>query len=106
MEDPCAHYLIEAHPQLIYALDRKLVDLKILQIVLFLELLSVAHTGRTAIDAGDLSVRPSQRMFGCLRCPTSGDKDTLVFPINVTRPKQVKVGSPPLAILPTLLIFV
>jgi hypothetical protein len=105
MEDPCARYLIEAHPQLIYALDRKLVYLKILQIVLFLELLSVAHTRRTAIDGGDLSVRPAQRMFGCLRCPTSGDKDSLVFPIDMTRPKQMKISSP-LGILPTLLIFV
>src|SRR5208282_825141 len=41
MENPGAHDLVEIHPQVVYALDGKLTNLKIFQVVFSLELLGV-----------------------------------------------------------------
>src|SRR5580704_3771181 len=51
VEDSGTHNLIKAHPQVAYALDGKLVDPKIFQIVFSLQFLRMAHTGCTAVDA-------------------------------------------------------
>src|SRR6267143_4883243 len=44
MQNPSAHDPIEAHLQVVYPLDGKRMDLKIFQIVFFLEYLCMAHT--------------------------------------------------------------
>src|SRR5882724_2927619 len=75
MENPGADNLIEAHIQVTYLLDGKLADLEIVQVVVPFELLGRAHTGCAEVDAGDMSRRPTQSMFGRLRCPAAGNQD-------------------------------
>jgi len=104
MENSGAHDLIEAHPQIVYSLYRDLVDLKIFQVVFFLELFRAAHTCFATVDAGNLRRGPTQRVLGCLGCSTTRDKDGLIFFIRPARPKQMKVCTTSLAILPLPLI--
>ena len=59
MENPGGNNLVEAHPQLIYLLDGKLVDLEIVQLVFALELFCALHACRTQVDAGYLSFGPT-----------------------------------------------
>src|ERR1700726_3158905 len=106
MENTCAYNLIEAHSQIVYLLDGKLVDLKIFQVVFSLELLRMAQTRCAAVDASNLRFRPTQRMLGRLRCPAAGDEDGLVFPIGLSGPKQMKVCAASLAVLPQASISV
>jgi hypothetical protein len=87
VENSGAHDLIETCFQFVNPLDRKLVDLKIVQVVFSLEFLSMAHAGRATVDACHLSQGPAQRMFGCLRCSAARDEDGLIFSIRPTRPK-------------------
>jgi hypothetical protein len=75
MENPGADNLIEAHFQVAHPLDGKLVDLKIVHVVLALELLGTAHARCAEIDAGNLSRRPTQGMLCRLRCPATGNQD-------------------------------
>src|SRR5262245_65260305 len=75
MENPGADNLIEARFQVVCPLDRKLVDLEIIQVVLSLEILSTAHTGCAEVDAGNPRCRPPQSMLGRLRCPATGNED-------------------------------
>src|SRR5262249_9120872 len=91
MENPGADNLIEARFQLVYPLDRELVDLEIIQVVLSLELLGTAHTGCAEIDAGNPRRRPTQSMLGRLRCPATGNEDGWIFPIGPYRPKEMIV---------------
>jgi hypothetical protein len=87
MENPGAHNLIEARPQIVYPLDGKLVDLKIVQVVFSLELLGTAHTRCAEVDADNLSRRPTQSMLGRLRCPAAGNQDCAIFPVRSGGPK-------------------
>ena len=73
MQDPGTDNLIEAHLQVANLLNRKLVNLKIPKVILCLEAVCAIHTRCADIDAGDLSRRPAQRMFGGLRSPAAGD---------------------------------
>ncbi len=73
MKNAGAHDLIEAHPQVVHSLDIKMVNLQIRQVVFSPELLGMAHAGCAAVDAGNLSRGPAQRMLGRLRCPAAGD---------------------------------
>ena len=105
MEHPGADDLIEAHFQIAYPLDGKLVDLEVVQVVFPLELLGVAHTGRAEVDAGHPSRRPAQGMLGRLRCPAAGNQDGLVFPIGSGRPEEMIVRPASLPVLPEPSIF-
>ncbi len=87
MENPGAHNLIEARLQFVYPLDGKLVDLEIVQVVFSLEFLGMAHTCRAKIDARNLSLGPTHRMLGRLRCPAAGNKDGPVFSKRAGRPE-------------------
>src|SRR5206468_2436915 len=58
-----------------------------------------------AVDAGNLSLGPTQRMLRCLRRPAAGDEDGLVFFIRPSGPKQMIVRAASLRILPLPLIF-
>src|ERR1700680_2195221 len=87
MENTGANNLIEARPQVVYSLDRELVDVKIFQVVFSLEFFRVRHTGCATVDAGTLSRGPAQRVLGRLRCSASGDEDGLIFCIGSGGPK-------------------
>src|SRR5579872_3875330 len=104
MKNAGAYDLIETHPQVVHSLDVELVNLQIRKVVFFLMLLGLAHAGCTAVDTGNLSRRPAQRMLGRLRCPAARDEDGLVFPIRSAGPKKVIVGAASLPILPEPLI--
>jgi len=101
-----ANDLIKSRAQVTYMFDVELVDVEILQSILFLKLLRVMHASCAAIDAGHMSLWPSQRVLGCLRCPASCDQDGLIFLIDAARPKKVKVRLSPSVFLPLMTIFV
>src|ERR1700751_5931583 len=105
MENSGANNLIEAHPQIVNSLYRDLVDLKIVQVVFFLELFRAAHTCFATVDAPNLRLGPTQRVLGCLGCSTTRDEDRLIFFIRPARPKKMKVRTTSLAILPLPLIL-
>src|SRR4029077_6534067 len=105
MKNPGADNLIEARFQFVDALERKLADLEIVQVVFPLELLGRAHTGCAEVDAGDLSRRPTQSMLGRLRCPAPSNEDGLVFPIGSYRPEEMIVRPAFLSVLPEPSIF-
>ena len=69
-------------PQLVDALDRKLVDLEVVEVVLALERLGAAHAGRAEVDAGHPRRGPAQGVLGRLRCSAAGDQDGEVFPVG------------------------
>ena len=75
VEDAGAHDLIKARLQFMCPLEGELVDLEVVQVILAFELLSMVHAPRAKVDAGHSSPGPTQRMFGCLRCPAAGDQD-------------------------------
>jgi hypothetical protein len=105
MENSSAHDLIEARLQLVHMLDGKLVDLKIVQVVFSFELLSTAHARCAKVDANNLSLRPTQGMFGCLRCSAPGNEDGVVFPVTSGVPKQMIICVAPVSVLPEPSIF-
>jgi hypothetical protein len=59
MKNSGADDLIEAHSQLVYMFDWKLMDLKIFQIVFALEFLRTLQTRRADVDASNLSFGPT-----------------------------------------------
>jgi hypothetical protein len=106
MENPGAHNLIKARLQISDPLDGELVDLEVLQVVIPLELLSMAHTRCAEVDAGNMGLRPTQGMLGRLGCPAPGNQDRSRFAIGPGRPKQMIVPAESLWILPELPVFV
>ena len=82
MQNPGADDLIEARLQLVDALDGKLVDLEIVQVVFALELLGAAHARRAEVDAGNPRRGPAHGVLGRLRRPAAGNEDGVVFPIG------------------------
>src|SRR5579872_50086 len=104
MKNAGAYDLIETHPEVVHSLDVKSVNLQIRKVVFFLKLLGLAHAGCTAVDTGNLSRGPAQRMLGRLGCAAACDEDGLVFPIRSAGPKKVIVGAASLRVLPELLI--
>ena len=80
------------------------MQIKIVYVILLFQPLGVANAGGTAIYARDLGGGPAQCVFGRLRCSAASNKDGSVLPIFTTRPEQMKIGSPPLRILPTTLV--
>ena len=105
MENPSADNLIEVHFQIVHPLDRKLLDLKIVQTVFSLQLLSAAHTRCAKVDADNPSSGPTQGMLGRLRCPAAGNEDGVVFLVRSSGPKQMIIRAASLLVLPELLIF-
>src|SRR5215472_3913500 len=74
--------------------------------MLLLETLGVADTGRAAVDANDLSCRPSQRVLGRLRRAATCNKDGMILSIGASWPEKMKISSASLRIMPKLLISV
>src|SRR5580698_8701524 len=87
MENSGADNLVEGLLQFIYAIDGKLMDLKIGQVMFALERLRPLHARRADVNAGDLSRRPTQRMLCCLGCSAAGDQNGKVFFIRSARPQ-------------------
>ncbi len=100
MENTGADNLVEAHPQLAYLLDCKLMDLKIFQIVFTLEFLRTLHTRCADIDAGNLSCGPTQGMLCCLRRSAAGDENGMVFPVGFVRPEEMVIRATPVRVFP------
>ena len=104
MQHPGADDLIEARPQLAYALDRKLADLEIVQVVFSLEFLGAAHARGAEVDTHHLGLGPAHGMLGRLRGPATGNQNRVIFPIGSGRPEQMIISVTPLLILPELSI--
>src|SRR5258705_5323597 len=100
MENTGADNLVEAHAQLVYLLDGKLVDLKIFQIVFAFEFLRASHTRCADVDAGNLSCGPTQGMLCCLRRPAPSDENGMVFPVASVRPKEMVIRATPVRVVP------
>src|SRR5260370_36961547 len=91
---------VEAHPQLAYLFDCKLMDLKIFQIVFALELLRTLHTRCADVDAGNLSSGPTQGMFCCLRRSAACDENGMVFAVGSVRPEEMVIRATPVRVVP------
>ncbi len=100
MENTGADNLVEAHPQLAYLLDCKLMDLKIFQIVFTLEFLRTLHTRCADIDAGNLSCGPTQGMLCCLRRSAACDENGMVFAVGSVRPEEMVIRATPVRVVP------
>jgi hypothetical protein len=100
MENPGTDNLIKAHFQIGYALNGKLVDLEIVQVVFSLEVFRVTDTRRAKVDAGHPRRRPAQGMLGRLRRPAAGNEDGSILPITAARPKQMIVCAASCPVLP------
>ena len=106
VENAGADDLIEGRPQRADALDGKLVDLEIVEIVFPLERLGVTDAGRAEVDARHLRLRPAQGVFGRLRRPAAGDQDRLILAVGLRGPGEVKVRAAPLRVLPQAAVVV
>src|SRR6266436_40008 len=100
MENTGADNLVEAHAQLVYLLDGKLVDLKIFQIVFAFEFLRASDTRCADVDAGNLSCGPTQGMLCCLRRSAAGDENGMVFPVGFVRPEEMVIRATPVRVFP------
>jgi hypothetical protein len=100
MEYPGADDVIEAPLELVYPIDGELMDLESAQVVLSLELLSIAYARRAEIDAGNPSPGSPQGVPCRLRGAASRDEDRVVFSIGKSGPKKMMVRACFLWVLP------
>ena len=100
MENSGADNLVEGLLQFAYAIDGKLMDLKIGQVIFALERLRPLHTRRADVDAGDLSCRPAQRMLCRLGCSAAGNENGIVFLVGPAGPKEVIIRAALSLVLP------
>lgn len=82
MQHAGADYLIEAGTEIANSLQRKLVDLQVVEFVLAFELLGVSYAGDAEIDAGDARRRPADRIFCRLRGSAAGDEYGIAFAVG------------------------
>src|SRR5262245_14634826 len=90
MQHPGTHDVIERAPQRLNVLDRKLVEIEILQGVLSLEITRVTQARFADVDGGDASVGLAQRVPGRLGCAAPGDEDLLASAYRFRWPEEVK----------------
>jgi len=100
MQNPGADNLIEACRQLACALDGKLVNVEIAQVVFSLELFGTAHARSAEVDAGNLCRGPTHGMLRRLRRSAAGNEDRLIFAVGFRRPEEVIVRTVSLLVLP------
>ena len=98
--------LVELHAEFTHALDRKLVQLQIVEPVPVLEFLGAAHAGGAEVDASHLRCGPSDGVLGRLRSAAACDQDRRVLPVGQGRLEQVMVSASPLRVGPQLAVVV
>ena len=82
------------------ALDRKLTDLEIREVVLALQLRSVIQAGGADVNADDAGIGAAERILGGLPRSASGDEDIQVGAIRSFGPQQVVLGAMAILVLP------
>jgi hypothetical protein len=94
--------LIEALPKIAHLLERQLVDLKIVEFVLALQLLGMSYACGTKVDAGDMSRGPADSVSGRLRGAAAGDEYRVVLAVRPCRPEEMEIRATELKVLPSL----
>lgn len=90
MQHPGAHDVIERAPKLLDPLDRKVVQLEVLQIVLALEIARVAKARLADVDGDDSRIRLTERVSRRLRGAAARDEDLLASAHRLGRPQEMK----------------
>ena len=83
---------VEGAPELLDALDRKLMEFEVLEIVLALKIARVAQAGLADVDRRDSGVGLAQRIPRRLRRAAAGDQDFLVCARLLGGPNQMELG--------------
>ena len=81
---------IERPPKLLDSLDRKVVQIEVLQIVLSLQVARVAKARFADVDGGDSSIRLAERVPRRLRGPAAGNEDLLAAAHWLVWPEEMK----------------
>src|SRR5271155_5644521 len=89
MKHAGADDLVEAGLQFVRALDGKPAHLKIVQLVFSFQLVGTANARFAEVDTHNSRSRPTHRVLGRLRRPTTSYQNRLVFAIGYGRPKQM-----------------
>src|SRR5271155_5327194 len=92
MQHSCTNHQVERAPNLPDALNRELMQFKILQIVLALKISSVAQARVTDVDCRDSSIGFAERVSCGLRCAAASDQDLLVSVWFPSGPNQMEHG--------------
>jgi hypothetical protein len=82
------------------AIDGKLMNLKVGQVMFALKLLGASNTRCAEINTSDLSAGPTQRVLCGLRRSAAGDKNGIIFAIWLVGPKEMMLRTAPILVLP------
>jgi hypothetical protein len=100
VENSGANNLIEAVAQLSSPLHRKLLQVKVGEVMFSLEFFGLAE-----VNSSDPGMRPPDCILGGLGCPAAGNENGKIFPVRLSGPEQMKVGYAFLGILPEATII-
>ena len=104
MQYTSADNLIEACSKIAHLLQRKLVDLEVVELVFALQPPGMLYAGCAEIDAGDASRRPANGIFCGLQSSATGDEYGVVLAVGTCGPEEVKVCPAAFVVLPPLTI--
>src|SRR6266496_5634336 len=105
MKHTGTNYLVECRAEFGNAFNRQLNYSEIVQMVFLLQLIRAIDTRQAEIDAGNLCLRPTDRMFRSLRRTTSGNQDRMVFTKWFGRPKEMMICATPHLIVPAFAVL-